>query len=63
MGHLLLSAAASAPDLGAAFQSALSTIQSQCMQYIGYALPVGLTVMGATLAIGIGVKAVKKFTH
>ena len=60
---ILLDAAATATDLSTAFGTAIASIQSQTMGYIGQALPVGLAIMGTMLAITIGVKAVKRFTH
>lgn len=50
------------PSLSDAFGTALSSIQTQVMGYIGQALPVGLAIMGTILAITIGVKAVKRFS-
>lgn len=62
-GTLLLADAAATPTLEQAFQTALGTIQTTAMAYIGDALPVGLIIMGTMLAITIGVKAIKRFTH
>lgn len=44
-----------------AFTSALDTIKSDVMTYIGVGLPVGLAIMGTVLAITIAVKAFKRF--
>lgn len=60
---LLLADVAPVVTLEDAFKTALGTIQTTAMAYIGDALPVGLIIMGTMLTIGIGVKAIKRFTH
>lgn len=60
MFHLFMSAA---PTLSEAFGTALTNIQTSVNGYIGQALPIGLGIMGTILAITIGVKAVKRFSH
>lgn len=50
-------------NLGEAFGTALTNVQSAVNGYIGQALPVGLAIMGAVLGITIGVKAFKRFAH
>lgn len=58
-----LSSAATTTDLSSAFGTAIASIKDQALGYIGQALPVGLVIMGTLLAITIGVKAIKRFTH
>lgn len=53
------SAEGEATDLQGAFSSALSTIQSDILSFIGLALPVGLAVFGSIIAIKKGVSFVR----
>ena len=46
-------------DLSSSFSSALSTIQSDIFGFIGMALPVGLAVFGAIIAIKKGIGFVR----
>ena len=46
-------------DLESAFSTALANIQSDILGYIAVALPVGLTIFGAIIAIKKGVSFVR----
>lgn len=50
-----------ATGVSEAFGTAITTVQTDVMGFIGQALPVGLAIMGTMLAIGIGIKAFKRF--
>ncbi len=63
MGTFVVMADTAVDGLSSAFGSALSNVQSTCAGYIAQALPYGLTIMGAILAVTIGVKAFKRFSH
>ena len=43
--------AASSSDLQSSFSTAISSIQSDILGYIGLALPIGLAIFGAIIAI------------
>lgn len=50
---------AATEDLTSAFSSALSTIQSDILAFIGLALPTGLAIFGTIIAIKKGIGFVK----
>lgn len=45
-----------------AISTAFGTVKADVMDVIGTALPIGLAIMGVTLAITLGVKFFKKTT-
>lgn len=53
---------ASAPELGEAFGTAVGTVKTDVLSYVGQALPVGLAIMGTILAITIAIRAFKRFS-
>lgn len=48
-----------AADLTSTFETALGTVKTDVMSYVGAALPVGLAIVGTFLAIKLGVKFFK----
>jgi len=63
LASLIVMADTATTDLSSIFGTALSSIQSTCSGYIVQACTYGIPVMGAILAVGIGVKAFKRFAH
>lgn len=51
--------AASSSDLQSSFSTAISSIQSNILGYIGLALPIGLAIFGAIIAIKKGISFVR----
>lgn len=49
----------SAADLKGAFSTALDTVKSDIMSYIGVALPVAIGVVGTVVAVKFGIKFFK----
>lgn len=54
-----ISSFAADPDLSASFSSAIASIQTNVLSYIGLALPVGLAIFGAVIAIQKGIAFVR----
>lgn len=48
-------------DVASAFTTGLATIQTNVEGMIGDALPIILAIVGVVLAVGFGVKFVKRF--
>lgn len=48
-----------AADLTSTFETALGTVKTDVLGYVGSALPVGLAIVGTFLAIKLGVKFFK----
>lgn len=46
-------------DLTSVFDTAVKSVQSDVLAYVGKALPVGLAIMGVFVAIKLGVKFFK----
>lgn len=55
----IVASAADASSAQTSFSTALTTVQSDIMAYIGLALPVGLAIFGAIIAIKKGIGFVK----
>lgn len=55
----IVASAADESSAQTAFSTALTTVQSDIMTYIGLALPVGLAIFGAIIAIKKGIGFVK----
>lgn len=55
----IVASAADESSAQTAFSTALTTVQSDIMAYIGLALPVGLAIFGAIIAIKKGIGFVK----
>ena len=53
---------ATSEPVAQAFGTALETVKTDALGYIGQALPVCLAIMGTILAITIGIKVFKKFS-
>lgn len=51
--------AASSSDLQSSFSAGISSIQSDILGYIGLALPIGLAIFGAIIAIKKGISFVR----
>ena len=51
--------AASSSDLQSSFSTGISSIQSDILGYIGLALPIGLAIVGAIIAIKKGISFVR----
>lgn len=51
--------AASSSDLQSSFSTAINSIQSDILGYIGLALPIGLAIFGAIIAIKKGITFVR----
>lgn len=51
--------AVSSSDLQSSFSTAISSIQSDILGYIGLALPIGLAIFGAIIAIKKGILFVR----
>ena len=51
--------AASSSDLQSSFSSSVSSIQGDVLGYIGIALPIGLAIFGAIIAVKKGISFVR----
>ncbi|WP_294387811.1 hypothetical protein [uncultured Ruminococcus sp.] len=51
--------AASSSDLQSSFSTAISSVQSDILGYLGLALPVGLAIFGAVIATKKGISFVR----
>lgn len=58
----IVSGAASTIDVTTMFETAIQGVQTSVMGLFGVALPVGLTIMGVSVSVGLAVKFFKKLT-
>lgn len=61
MGNIGVALANSA-DLSTSFSSALGTVKTDAMGYLNTALPIALSIVGAFIAVKLGIKFFKSIT-
>lgn len=59
----IVSGVSSTIDVTTMFETAIQGVQTSVMGLFGVALPVGLTIMGVSVSVGLAVKFFKKLTN